>query len=148
MGVVHLLDALGHGIRWEDELAEHPVIGIAEALFVMHGKPALLISIPWAYEEDEEIPVLPIRVELINRVEVCVRIERDEDDSISDESYARLEAWIRSEYELDAIAEWEEAGQSEAVPPEADDAPSNPPGRTQEDIQALLDALGAREEDE
>jgi hypothetical protein len=134
-------------VRLEDEVLDSPVIGIVEALFVIGGRPALLFSIPWASDEDEPVGVFTIPVALITRLEVCVRVGRDSDDEIDEKSYERLEAWMQTEYELDAIREWEEVGQWELVPhAEEDDAER--PVRKSAETAALLEALGATEEDE
>jgi hypothetical protein len=148
LGVAPLLDTLGHGIRLEEECLEHPVIGLAEALYVQHGEPALFFSIPWAFDDDEEVHVVVISVDLIHRVEVCVRLERDEEEEITEESYERLDAWMQLEYRLDEIREWEESGQWELVTAEEENArPASPVGM-HPDTKALLDVLGAVEEDE
>jgi hypothetical protein len=148
LGVAPLLDCLGHGIRLEEACLEHPVIGLAEALLVMQGHPVLIFGIPWESEENEGYRTGPIPVRIIDRIEVCVRVERDLDDEITPDSYDRLDEWLQLEYRLDEIREWEETGQWELVTAEEEDAmPASPVGM-HPDTKALLDALGAVEEDE
>jgi hypothetical protein len=140
LGVAALLDCVGHGVRLclDDEYLERSVIGIAEALFVMQSHPVLLFSIPWTGDEDEPVRVGPIPASVIERIEVCVRLERDADDEITPDSYVALDQWMLMEYGFAAIAAHDDVVELQAK------APERPARATQE----LLDALGASEEDD